>query len=209
MSKSLGNFFTVRDLLDRGVPGEVMRFVLLSTHYRQPIDWTEAKVEEATRTLRKWRRVTDGVESDPQVSGTYGDALADDLNTPAALVLLHEMSERPSELKSAAAVLGLLQDELSDWDWRLRQFSAAASVGGSAALRADATVVTLRERFEEKVKDLIERRALARSQREFELADKIRAALDDAGVKVMDRPGAHPEWELPAVLDPAKLEALE
>src|SRR5690606_39482392 len=54
MSKSLGNFFTVTDLLDRGIPGEVIRFVLLSTHYRQPLDWTEAKVEEATRTLRKW-----------------------------------------------------------------------------------------------------------------------------------------------------------
>ena len=48
MSKSLGNFFTVRDLLDQGIPGEVIRFVLLSTHYRQPMDWTEAKVEEAT-----------------------------------------------------------------------------------------------------------------------------------------------------------------
>ena len=50
MSKSLGNFFTVRDLLDKGIPGEVIRFVLLSTHYRQPIDWTESKVDEATRT---------------------------------------------------------------------------------------------------------------------------------------------------------------
>ena len=51
MSKSLGNFFTVRDLLDKGVPGEVIRFVLLSTHYRQPMDFTEAKVDEAKRVL--------------------------------------------------------------------------------------------------------------------------------------------------------------
>ncbi len=51
MSKSLGNFFTVRDLLDKGIPGEVIRFVLLSTHYRQPIDWTQAKVDEATATF--------------------------------------------------------------------------------------------------------------------------------------------------------------
>ena len=54
MSKSLGNFFTVRDLLDQGVPGEVIRFVLLSTHYRKPMDWTEKKREEAEATLRKW-----------------------------------------------------------------------------------------------------------------------------------------------------------
>ena len=51
MSKSLGNFFTVRDLFDQGIPGEVIRFVLLSTHYRQPLDWTEKKVEEAESTL--------------------------------------------------------------------------------------------------------------------------------------------------------------
>ena len=48
MSKSLGNFFTVRELLDEGVPGAVARFVLLSAHYRQPIDWTRSKVDEAT-----------------------------------------------------------------------------------------------------------------------------------------------------------------
>ena len=57
MSKSLGNFFTVRDLLDRGVPGEVMRMVLLSTHYRQPLDWTEAKVHEATVLLTLWEKL--------------------------------------------------------------------------------------------------------------------------------------------------------
>ena len=55
MSKSLGNFFTVRDLLDQGVPGEVIRFVLLSTHYRSPMDWTAEKVEAAEATLKEWR----------------------------------------------------------------------------------------------------------------------------------------------------------
>jgi cysteinyl-tRNA synthetase len=56
MSKSLGNFFTVRDLLDQGVPGEVIRFVMLSTHYSKPMDWTEKKREEAEKTLRKWKK---------------------------------------------------------------------------------------------------------------------------------------------------------
>jgi cysteinyl-tRNA synthetase len=56
MSKSLGNFFTVRDLLDQGVPGEVIRFVMLSTHYSKPMDWTEKKRDEAEKTLRKWPR---------------------------------------------------------------------------------------------------------------------------------------------------------
>ena len=61
MSKSLGNFFTVRDLLDQGVPGEVIRFVFLSTHYRKPMDWTEKKRDEARKRLVKWFSKTDGV----------------------------------------------------------------------------------------------------------------------------------------------------
>jgi cysteinyl-tRNA synthetase len=64
MSKSLGNFFTVRDLLDEGVPGEVIRFVMLSTHYSKPMDWTEKKREEAEKTLRKWRKLTEGAEQE-------------------------------------------------------------------------------------------------------------------------------------------------
>ena len=62
MSKSLGNFFTVRDLLDRGVPGEVIRFVMLSTHYRKPMDWTEAKAQEAEAVLRRWHGLVAGIE---------------------------------------------------------------------------------------------------------------------------------------------------
>ena len=78
MSKSLGNFFTVRDLLDQGVPGEVIRFVMLSTHYRKPMDWTEKKRAEAETTLRKWRKLTDGVALD-MGQERASDALADDV----------------------------------------------------------------------------------------------------------------------------------
>ncbi|MEM6341676.1 MAG: cysteine--tRNA ligase, partial [Pseudomonadota bacterium] len=67
MSKSLGNFFTVRDLLDQGVPGEVIRFVMLSTHYRKPMDWTEKKREEAEATLRKWYGIAE------EASAQWGD----------------------------------------------------------------------------------------------------------------------------------------
>ncbi len=63
MSKSLGNFFTVRDLLDQGVPGEVIRFVYLSTHYSKPMDWTKEKANDATHTLKAWFRGTDGGRS--------------------------------------------------------------------------------------------------------------------------------------------------
>ncbi|MHA3980552.1 cysteine--tRNA ligase, partial [Halovulum sp. GXIMD14794] len=62
MSKSLGNFFTVRDLLDQDIPGEVIRFVLLMTHYRSPMDWTAEKARQADQTLRKWRALAEGIE---------------------------------------------------------------------------------------------------------------------------------------------------
>ena len=74
MSKSLGNFFTVRDLLDRNIPGEVIRFVLLSTHYGKPMDWTAQKAQEAEKTLRKWRTILAGIE--PASSAAAGAASA-------------------------------------------------------------------------------------------------------------------------------------
>ena len=110
MSKSLGNFFTVRDLLDRGIPGEVMRFVLLSTHYRQPMDWTEAKVEEATmRHLRSWRDVGVGPERDRARPHAVVAALADDLNTPGAI---SASASRRCESSTATAQVRLLGDAL-------------------------------------------------------------------------------------------------
>ncbi len=67
MSKSLGNFFTVRDLLDKGIPGEVIRFVFLSTHYSKPMDWTEEKARgRQRRPCSEWFEKTDGLDSDEQ-----------------------------------------------------------------------------------------------------------------------------------------------
>ncbi|MEL7126908.1 MAG: cysteine--tRNA ligase, partial [Pseudomonadota bacterium] len=83
MSKSLGNFFTVRDLLDQGVPGEVIRFVMLSTHYRKPMDWTKKKRAEAEKTLRRWVQIVGEAEAG-DVPGDVFAALSDDLNTPLA-----------------------------------------------------------------------------------------------------------------------------
>jgi len=68
MSKSLGNFFTVRELLDQGYPGEVIRFVLVSTQYSKPMDWTKRKADEAEATLRKWRGIIADVEQVNEVS---------------------------------------------------------------------------------------------------------------------------------------------
>jgi len=117
MSKSLGNFFTVRDLLDQGVPGEVIRFVFLSTHYRKPMDWTAEKAREAEATLRKWRAMT--CEVDPATEPDAGvlAALADDLNTAGAISELHQLASdgKFALLKASASSLGLLTDTLGAW----------------------------------------------------------------------------------------------
>ena len=116
MSKSLGNFFTVRDLLDEGYAGEVIRFVFLSTHYGKPMDWTETKARDAENTLRKWRKLCDGVRPS-QVSQLALESIADDLNTAGAIAELHALASRgeADKLKATAGVLGLLEDHMGAW----------------------------------------------------------------------------------------------
>ncbi|MEC8631042.1 MAG: cysteine--tRNA ligase [Pseudomonadota bacterium] len=108
MSKSLGNFFTVRDLLDQGIPGEVVRFVFLSTHYRKPMDWTADKAREAEKTLEKWGALLSDLDDfedmpDPE----FLAALCDDLNTPKALSILHRLAKQ-GDLVALASGLNLL-----------------------------------------------------------------------------------------------------
>src|SRR6056297_2995869 len=115
MSKSLGNFFTVRDLLDQGVPGEVIRFVMLSTHYSKPMDWTVEKRLEAEATLFGFVAtiaalgdLEDAKGSDPEAA--LVDALADDLNTHGALSALYAFRDASNAVALARGIvfLGLL-----------------------------------------------------------------------------------------------------
>ncbi|GAA6192381.1 cysteine--tRNA ligase [Phaeobacter sp. NW0010-22] len=117
MSKSLGNFFTVRDLLEKGVPGEVIRFVFLSTHYRKPMDWTEKKAQEAEAVLRKWRVLTAGIEPAPTPAFAVINALSDDLNTAGAMTELHKLAAAgdAAGLLASAQTLGLLTEDLGSW----------------------------------------------------------------------------------------------
>jgi len=114
MSKSLGNFFTVRDLLDQGVPGEVIRFVMLGTHYRKPMDWTQTKRVEAEKTLRKWYAQVADVQGG-DVPETIVAAVADDLNTSGAIADMHRLSHAgdAAGLKAAMTFLGFFDLEIS------------------------------------------------------------------------------------------------
>ncbi|WBU54342.1 cysteine--tRNA ligase [Paracoccus sp. SCSIO 75233] len=169
MSKSLGNFFTVRDLLDQGIPGEVIRFVLLMTHYRKPMDWTAEKLREAEATLRKWHDMVACVEPAQFPAETVVRALSDDLNTAAALAAMHELARRgaASELAASAQLVGLLDVESADWIY--------SDVNAS-----------IDDEIEDLIENLLEERAAARSARNFERADAIRNGFEAAGVSLTD-----------------------
>ncbi|MEM8570178.1 MAG: cysteine--tRNA ligase [Pseudomonadota bacterium] len=197
MSKSLGNFFTVRDLLDRGIPGEVIRFVLLSTHYRQPIDWTETKVEEARKELSQWRTAIDGADVGATSLKTI-EALCSDLNTHAAITELRRLFREGnfSDLKASAEILGLLTPELL---WSYPPDGRASSDGGHHTLSGGDVKVL--------VDSLLKERTVARKAKDFSRADALRDGLLAAGVIVEDTAqGA--KWKFAPDFDPAKLEAL-
>jgi cysteinyl-tRNA synthetase len=166
MSKSLGNFFTVRDLLDQGIPGEVIRFVLLSTHYGKPMDWTAEKAVQATLGLGRWAALVRNVEPsdiDPEVLM----ALSSDLNTPMALARLHKLylDGEAGRLRASANLLGLLEDVEQNW---------TEAEGLSVRLRS---ARNLAERLGDKIRR-------ARDQKDYATADAIRKSLVELGVKV-------------------------
>ncbi|MGI3210218.1 cysteine--tRNA ligase [Roseovarius tibetensis] len=117
MSKSLGNFFTVRDLLDQGIPGEVIRFVFLSTHYRKPMDWTAEKAREAETRLKRWYILASGDVEETAPPDELVAALADDLNTKTALDVIHRaaVKEDMASVKAGMKLLGLLEPGMGDW----------------------------------------------------------------------------------------------
>ena len=166
MSKSLGNFFSVRDLLNQGIPGEVIRFVLLSTHYSKPMDWTQKKANEATATLRKWHGlVADIIPGKLDV--VVLERVANDINTPGALARLHELAKNGdvAGLLAGAEFLGLLGQD-SDW-WRPQVVPSVIM---------------------QQIQNLVEARSVAKADRDYAKADEIRDKLSAAGIEIIDKP---------------------
>ena len=183
MSKSLGNFYTVHDLLQE-FPGEAIRLTLLKTHYRQPLDFTKDGIREAKAELDGFYGALRGVpvtDSD-EASAALMDALCDDLNTPLAISQLHGLAAavnkaddaaKPASagaLKSAAGVLGLLQQDPEDWF----KWQPPAKAGGLTDAEIDA---------------LIAERVAARKAKDFARADEIRGILTAGGIAVEDSAG--------------------
>ncbi|SFQ25540.1 cysteinyl-tRNA synthetase [Roseivivax halotolerans] len=211
MSKSLGNFFTVRDLLDQGVPGEVIRFVFLSTHYRKPMDWTAEKRREADRETSAWINI---VLSDPELMNSETDqskcdeqileALSDDLNTSFALTNLKRIARF---VDNSPEFLSLSYEK----QFKERQvFVASAQALGfdlvkMANAKAAQPVVSNLDHWELR---LVQERIEAKETKDFSEVDRLKAMLIDAGVEVrMSKEGV--ELVPGPDFDPAKLEALQ
>jgi len=179
MSKSLGNFYTINELL-QAFPGEAIRLLLLKTHYRQPLDFTKEGLVDAKRELDGFYQALRQAPSSPDgtdaESSNVIDALCDDLNTPKSISLLHETLGKVNRgdqsarhaLKANGAILGLLQQDPEDW------FKWSPPSKGEDGLS------------DEDIEAKITARKDARANKDFAASDAIRDELQAAGIILED-----------------------
>jgi cysteinyl-tRNA synthetase len=187
MSKSLGNFVTIRELL-ADWPGEVLRFQMLMTHYRSPIDWTRQSTEQASVALDSFQQITRSVDLEHgRVSSDVLAALGDDLNTSQAIAHLHSLAAKgragdyqaASDLKTTCAFLGF----------------GLKNVGLQEILRRQKSGID-----SNRINALISDRSAARARKDFKESDRIRDELAAMGVVVKDGKDAEGKpvttWEI-------------
>jgi cysteinyl-tRNA synthetase len=187
MSKSLGNFFTVREILERYRPEEV-RYFILTSQYRSPLNYDEEHLEQARGALTRFYTALRGLPIAAPAGGDafrarFDAAMDDDFNTPDALAVLFDLAREinrvraedagraaalAAELKTLGDVLGILQNEPESY---LRGGSAAGGLSDAA------------------IEDLIARRAEARRTRDWAEADRLRDELQANRILLEDGPG--------------------
>ncbi|PZP56440.1 MAG: cysteine--tRNA ligase [Micavibrio aeruginosavorus] len=194
MSKSLGNFTTVHDLIEKGVKGEVMRFALLSSHYRAPLDWSQKLLDQTKAQLDGFYsllkhslslnpspshvREREGAQRKGEGVFQFLEALLDDLNTAGAINELHALAKKLSQHKSgenldaflsAANMLGILQEDPDTW--------LGYKVEGDTQW----------------IEDLLVERTNAKKEKNFKRADEIRDELKAKNIEIEDTPQG-PKW---------------
>ena len=190
MSKSLGNFFTIKEVLKKYQP-EVVRFFILSSHYRSPLNYSVENLDEAKSSLTRLYTAlkefnSDNVSADQDYTNQFNSYMDDDFNTPKAISLLHEIARKinrnedktheeskrlASTLKKLGAVLGLLESEPQDF-----------LKGKSNENKENADT--------DYINELIRQRNIARDKKDFEKADKIREQLAELDVTLEDTEGS-------------------
>ena len=197
MSKSLGNVVRMPEALEI-VPGEAVRLHLLGTHYRQPADFSEEGLHEAKRMLdRFYGALASASASEEEPDHELVEALADDLNTPKALAILHERFGEfnrskdvkvGARVKAAGKILGLFE--------RPPERGSVVGIGaGVITIQGAAFGYQLRRNMpSDEIVCFIEERMRARSRKDFASADKIRRDLASVGVILEDRPDGTTDW---------------
>jgi cysteinyl-tRNA synthetase len=199
MSKSLGNFFTYREVKPRLRHPEVLRYLLIGSHYRGPINYSMAQLEQADAALGRLYNALRGLpvvapEGECEQAAAFARAMDDDFNTPEAIAVLQTMAREINTLRAAgneaaaaqraarfrvlAAPLGIVQQDPESW-FRLQQ----AGEGGGEAGPSD-----------EEIESLIAARLAARKAKDFAESDRLRDQLAAQGVILEDKPGGVTAW---------------
>lgn len=183
MSKSLGNFITVYDLVNKQVNGEVIRYYLLSTHYRKPLNWTQKGLNDAKQSIEYFYRILDNYdnlsEQQEMIDEKIIEALKDDLNTPLAFANLHEISKKfykattPEEKNLLA----------------LRLYNSGKLLGLFYAENNQHKALS------PELADLIAKRSLAKKEKNWKLADEIREKLRAKNIILEDTPEGKTNWK--------------
>jgi cysteinyl-tRNA synthetase len=187
MSKSLGNFFTIRDVLKK-YDAEVVRFFILRAHYRSPLNYSDAHLDDAKGALtRLYTALADidlgaeapAVDWDETHAVRFREAMDDDFNTPIAVAVLFDLA---TELNKSGA------------PFHARQLKALAGVIGLLGRNPNEFLQGSGEQTPEAIQELIEARSAAKKQRNFAESDKIRADLLAAGIILEDKPDGTTNW---------------
>lgn len=223
MSKSLGNFFRIRDVI--GEPGstepqivrdpEVLRYFLASSHYRGPINYSLENVDQADAALRRLYVALDGITPiaegiESEATARFRAAMDDDFNTPEAIAVLQGLatavnrakaanesstaSRLAGELKALGAVLGLLQSSPRTFLQRKKRVQGSGNVS-LPNINIEGNGHTSNEEMDDiRIEELVKLRAAARKEKNFQESDRIRDLLLDQGVMLEDVPGGTTTW---------------